>query len=213
MANMTKLTATIQQQKTVEDFPSPRGWLCDEDLNVNAANRLTLISIDLPNIKFHAQDLLAREKTPGTIVEMMKLVRLAKTTDSALEHWALTLDKVWEPRVKMYITEEPKDVETAHCWKGPVHVYNDLSVATVWNDYRISRVFCQAIILGCVAALPHHLRSGQIQRVANQAVNITQQMIDDFCSSVPFLFGLSSEFEVKNISKGDQIGKQSSCPF
>jgi hypothetical protein len=181
--------------------------LCDEDLNVNAANRLTSICIDLPNIKFHAQDLLARPKTPETIAEMMKLVQLAKTTDSALEHWALTLDHVWEPRAKMYIDEEPEDVQTAHCWKGPVHVYNDLSVATVMNDYRISRVFCQAIILGCVAALPHQFRSGQIQRVANLAINITQQMIDDFCSSVPFLFGLSSEFEAKKISKGDQVGE------
>ena len=203
-----QLTATIQQQKTVEDFPTDQGWHLDEQLELNAAHRLTLICMDLPNIKFYAQDLLAREKTSSTIVAMMKLIRVAKSTDNALEHWALTLDPIWEPRINSIIADEPEDLETAPFWKGPVHVYNDLSVVSVWNDYRLSRIFCQAVILGCVAALPHQLRSRQVQQVADQAVSITQQIVDDFCSSVPFLFGLPSEFEAKKVSKLDQVGKQ-----
>jgi hypothetical protein len=204
---MEQLTATIQQEKKVEDFPSEKGWHFDEDMNLNAANRLTLICIDLPNIKCYAQDLLGRDKTSNTISEMMKLIYVAETIDGALQHWALTLDEVWQPRIKMHILIEPEDLQTAACWRGPVHVYNDLSVASVWNDYRISRKFCQAVILGCIAALPQHLRTGQVQEVANQAVRITQQMVDDFSSSVPFLFGLPSEFEAKKISRLDQVGK------
>ena len=176
-------------------------------MGINAANRLTLICIELPNIKFFAQDLLSRDKTVSTIAEMMKLIRVAKTTDSSLEHWALTLAEVWEPRVQFTIPVEPEHVENAPCWKGPVHVYNDLSVVSVWNEYRVSRIFCQAVILGCVAALPQHQRTGQTQRIADQAINITQQLVDDFCSSVPFLFGLPSEFEKRKTSFLDQIGE------
>jgi hypothetical protein len=175
-------------------------------MDVNAANRLTLICINLPDIKYYAQDLLSREKTPTTIMEMMKLIRTAKETDSALEHWALTLSQLWEPRVIMRIAEEPEDNKTAQFWKGPVHVYTDLGMANVWNDYRVSRIFCQSVILGCVAALPAQLKTGQVQRVSAQAVSITQQMVDDFCSVVPYLFGIGKEFEAKKVSRLDQAG-------
>lgn len=191
----------------VEDFPSEKGWHFDENMDVNAANRLTMICIDLPNIKYYAKDILGREKSANTVIEMMTLISVAETTDSALQHWSLTLDEVWQPRVKMHILMEPEDLQTASCWKGPVHVYNDLSVASVWNDYRISRIFCQAVILGCVAAIPQYMRTAQVQLAADQAVDITQQMVDDFSSSVPFLFGLPSEFEAKKISRLDQVGK------
>ncbi|KIW05523.1 uncharacterized protein PV09_03404 [Verruconis gallopava] len=199
------LTSTIQQQRTVEDFPSPKGWHCDEDMDINAANRLTLICINLPNIKYYAQNLLTKEKNANTVKEMMKLIQVAKEVDSALEHWALTLSDQWEPRVKMTVPEEPEDVTTAQFWKGPVYVYADLSMASVWNDYRISRIFCQSVILGCVAALPSHLRSAQIQRILDLAVRITQQMVDDFCATVPYLFGLSSEFEANKVGILDQL--------
>lgn len=176
-------------------------------MEVNAANRLTLICINLPNIKYYAQDLLSQDKTPSTIAKMMELIRTAKDIDSELEHWALTLGEVWEPRVQLVTTEVPENLKTAQYWKGPVHIYEDLSIANVWNDYRVSRIFCQAVILGCVAALPLHARTHQVERISAQAVGITQQMVDDFCSTVPYLLGIGREFEAKKVGRLDQAGK------
>jgi hypothetical protein len=177
-------------------------------MEVNAANRLTLICMNLPNIKYKAQDLLSQEKTHETIMEMMKLLRMAEEIDIALEHWRLTLDDAWEPQVMLTIPQEPDNVNIAPFWKGPVHIYEDLGMASVWNEYRISRIFCQAVILGCITTLPSHMRTVQMERISAQAVRITQQMVDDFCSSVPYLFGLDREFEAKKIGKLDQAGTQ-----
>ena len=136
---------------------------------------------------------------------MMTLIRTAKDIDSELEHWALTLSDVWEPRLKMVIPDEPEDVETAEFWIGPVHIYEDLSIANIWNDYRVSRIFCQAVILGCVTNLPTHARTEHVERISAQAVRITQQMVDDFCSAVPYLFGY--EFKSRKNGALDEDGK------
>jgi hypothetical protein len=186
------------------------GWKCDADLGVNAANRLTLICLNLPNIKYYAQDLLSRDKTSSTVIDMMTLIRTAKDIDSELEHWANTLPDFWNPTTKMIFTEELSDdkesLQKAEFWPGPVHIYGDLSIANVWNDYRVSRIFCQAVILGCVAALPSHARTDQIERISQQAVHITQEMVDDFSSAIPYLLG----YDIKS-RKGDvaEPGKNS----
>lgn len=191
--NNNKLTASIQQGRTVEEFPSVNGWKCDADLGVNAANRLTMICLNLPNIKYYAQDLLSRDKTSSTVIDMMTLIRTAKDIDSELEHWANTLPDFWNPSTKTIFTGEMPDdkefLKKAEFWPGPIHVYGDLSIANVWNDYRVSRIFCQAVILGCVAALPAHARTDQIERISQQAVHITQEMVNDFSSALPYLLG------------------------
>ena len=200
------MTATIQQGKPVENFPSPLGWRCDEDLELNAANRLTLICINLPNIKYYAEKLLIQEKTPKMISETMALIRTAKDVDSELEHWALTLNETWDPEVRSTRPEDPGDLKAGQYWKGVVHIYKDLNIANVWNDYRVSRIFCQSVILGCVTALPMHIRNEQIERVSAQAISITQQMVDDICWTIPYLLGIDKEFKARKVSELDERG-------
>ena len=204
------LTSSIIQGRPIEDFPASGGWSCDDDGNLNAANRLTLICLTLPNIKAYAQDLLTREKTAMTINEMMSLIKTAKEIDSQLEHWALTVPEEWAYTTVEYCREEPKDLSNSQFWQGPIHVYHDLSVANIINDYRISRIFCQAVILGCISALPPHAKTEQTDRVAAQATYITQQMVDDFSSSIPFLLGYKVEGMAK--AAGMTEGCKSSPP-
>jgi hypothetical protein len=136
---------------------------------------------------------------------MMTLIRRAKDIDSELEHWAVTLPDFWEPVTKMVFQDTAQDPSTAQFWPGPVHTYGDLSIANVWNDYRVSRIFCQAVILGCVAALPAHARTDNIERISEQAVHVTQQMVDDFCSAIPYLLGF--DFKSRNQSPSEESGK------
>jgi len=136
---------------------------------------------------------------------MMHLIRTAKDIDSELEHWAVTLPDFWEPQTKMVCQDDGDDPRNAEFWPGPVHTYGDLSMANIWNDYRVSRIFCQAVILGCVAALPSNARTDHIERISEQAVHITQQMVDDFCSAIPYLLGF--DFKSRKQSEQDEAGE------
>ena len=203
------LTSNIIQGKTIEDFPAPGGWSCDDNGDLNAANRLTLICLKLPNIKAYAQDLLVRPKTPTVVNEIMSLIKTAKEIDSQLEHWALTVPEEWAYTTVEYCREEPKDLSNSQFWQGPIHIYHDLSVANITNDYRISRTFCQAVIMRSVSALPPHAQTEQTERVTAQAAYVTQQMVDDFCSSVPFLLG----YNVQGTAKAIGITEGCKYPF
>jgi len=198
------LTSSIVQGKSIDDFPAPGGWNCDDDGDLNAANRLTLICLRLPNVKRYAQDLLAQEKTPKVVHEMMSLIRTAKDIDSQLEHWALTVPEEWEYHTIEYCREEPKNLYTSQYWRGPIHEYYDMNVANIINDYRVSRIFCQAVILGCISALPVEAKTAATDRVSAHATYLTQQMVDDFSSSIPYLLGykIQGRARTSGISEG-----------
>jgi len=201
------LTSSIVQGKIIDDFPVPGGWNCDDDGDLNAANRLTLICLRLPNIKKYAQDLLAQEKTPKVVSAMMMLIRTAKEIDSQLEHWALTVPEQWEYHTIEYCREEPKDVFASQFWRGPIHKYYDLNVANIINDYRISRIFCQAVIMGCISALPLESKTSATDRASAHATYLTQQMVDDFSSSIPYLLG----YKIQGLAK--TTGMTEGCKY
>ena len=186
------LASSILQDKEIDEFPVPGGWSCDNTLEINAANRLTLICLQLPNMKKYAKKLLSFNKAPEFTTDVMNLIRTAKDVDTQLENWALTLPLEWEFNTAQLCSDTYQtldQIQNAPFWTGPIHVYHDIAVATIWNDYRLSRIFCQSVVLACVEALPVSHQNAQTARISTSATHIAQEMVNDFCSSVPFLFG------------------------
>jgi hypothetical protein len=119
-------------------------------------------------------------------------VRRAQDLDRRLEEWARTLPAEWRSEVAKVVTEEPREPLSAFFWSGPVYVYGDLNIANVMNEYRISRLLCQSIVLACVGALPTATAQAEhLQRSYTEAVYIAQQMVNEVCSTVPFMLGFN----------------------
>lgn len=116
-------------------------------------------------------------------------MRRAQELDRGLEAWARSLPREWRADVARVVTEEPREPLTAFFWPGPVYVYGDLNIANVMNEYRISRLMCQSIVLLCVGALP--AQAEHLQRSYTEAVYIAQQMVNEVCSTVPFMLGFN----------------------
>jgi len=177
----------------IPKFPAPQSWKCDEALELSAANRLTLLYLAIPNLKFYARNLIACPRNSSTNSGIIGLICAAKKIDWELECWALTIPSESKPWTKEVYLEQPEEVFTAEVWPGPIHQYRDLPITGVWNDYRASRIACQAVILDCINALPSHLQTDQLERMSKQAANTSQQMVDDICSSIPFLLAYDSK--------------------
>lgn len=160
--------------------------MCDDNFEQNQANRLAIISLGLPNIRRYAQDILTQSPSPNKDNEIIGLMKMAEEVDQQLEHWYLTLPDNWGHRTVRMQLEEPVDLYNAPEWQGPVHVYDDLFLANIVNDYRVSRVFCQSIILGVAAALSDPGSRASVAPMLQRATYIAQSMADDVCSSVPF---------------------------
>jgi hypothetical protein len=206
---IAKVTAAIQKGGPCEAFPDEPGWLCDQGEELNSANRLTIATIELPTLRYYAQELAkpSNPKTPETILEILGAVRRAQELDRQLEEWARTLPAEWRGEVVRVVTEEPREPLAAFFWTGPVYVYGDLNVANVMNEYRISRLLCQSVVLTCVGALPAATaQTEHLQRSYTEAVYIAQQMVNEVCSTVPFMLGYNLGNRLELESDADERG-------
>ncbi|KAJ4303220.1 hypothetical protein N0V90_002113 [Kalmusia sp. IMI 367209] len=179
------ITSCVQRSKPVDSFPGTKGWIANDISEENAANRLTLICIDLPNIRSRANALTKTAYHVSHESEAFKVLEFAQLVDENLQQWYLTLPLEWRYRTIGIVNEPVDDPATAESWTGEQHVYHDVSLASVVNDYRICRIFCQRVIMACVAWLavnPKHNLTADYER----AVFNIQQMVDEISACVPF---------------------------
>lgn len=168
------------------DFPGEKGWNWDDAHELNPANRLALISLGLPGMRRFAIDLTPREPGPEKDAALMQLIHMAQETDAALEHWYNTMPEHWGFRTVRFEAEEPKNIYRATHWQGPIHVYDDLFIANIVNDYRVSRIFCQQLILNALESLWDTSATNDIKSLQDHAQFLACSMANDICSSVPF---------------------------
>ncbi|KAF2808082.1 uncharacterized protein BDZ99DRAFT_447247 [Mytilinidion resinicola] len=199
------ITSCVQRSIPVTEFPGEYGWIGSEHSEENAANRLTLISIDLPNVRTRAHDLLTSEKTPETEAEVLSLIGYAEMVDANLENWAHTLPDDWNFSTTKMVYDMPEDVENADEWPGPQHTYGDVFIANIVNDYRVSRIFCQSVILGCVTWMALEREDHQIERKCARARFVIQSMTDEIAASVPF----HMNYDLQPVAK--QLGQDQSA--
>ncbi|KAF1809069.1 hypothetical protein P152DRAFT_175194 [Eremomyces bilateralis CBS 781.70] len=208
------LTGAIQRGKAIDDFPDPKGWFCDDESEQNPANRLTLIALRLPAVRVEATELLQLPRTSDTITRILEMIKMAQEIDAELEDWPNTLPDTFSFRT---ISVEPviqphEDPATFPKWQGPVHVYEDVHTANCWNDYRMTRIFCQSVILLCAATLGSPAYQEQLQEVLIRANYAIQEMADGVCSSLPFHMNPECQPEVREFGP-DEIGPEATGSY
>ncbi|KAF2876721.1 hypothetical protein BDV95DRAFT_235168 [Massariosphaeria phaeospora] len=179
------ITSCVQRSKPVDAFPGVNGWVANDINEENAANRLTLICIDLPNIRVRANTLTSLTYDAAQESEARAILEFAKLVDTNLHEWYHTLPPEWRPRTVAMVYEQPADVTTAEQWPGEQHVYHDVSLASIVNDYRVSRIFCQRVIMACLTWLSY---GGNYDSTSayDRSIYVLRQMVDEISACVPF---------------------------
>lgn len=178
----------MQRSKPVDDFPGTKGWVGHGDINEeNAANRLTLICIDLPNLRARANLLTTTPFDSSQELEAKRILDFAQLVDKNLEDWYRTLPPEWKHRIIGIFNEtlRPEDIALAEKWPGEQHVYHDVPLASIMNDYRVCRIFCQRVIMACVMWLGtgEHI---DVDGAYDHSVFVIQQMVDEISACIPF---------------------------
>lgn len=201
------ITSCVQLSKPIDPFPSPHGWTGSPLSEENAANRLSLICIDLPNIRARATSLQTLPPTLTSETEARALLTYAQTVDANLQNWSHTLPEDWYFRTAGYLASiaDDIDVATAPEWPGPQHVYEDVHIANIINDYRVCRIFCQSVILACINIL-----SPQNPHTAPEYKNaafIIQTMVDEICACVPFHMRYDMQHTPKQLGQDESAAE------
>ncbi|KAF2819597.1 hypothetical protein CC86DRAFT_132019 [Ophiobolus disseminans] len=193
------ITSCVQRSKPVEDFPSSNGWIGNGEFSEeNVANRLTLICIDLPRLRARAELLTTTPHSNTDESEAKEILAFAQMVDENLAQWYLTLPSEWKHSTIGYVNEIPavEDLAVTEKWPGEQHIYNDVPLASIVNDYRVCRVFCRRVILACLSWLAvggYVDADGEYEK----SVFVIQTMVDDISACVPFHL----DYELQTVAK------------
>lgn len=182
------ITSCVQRSKPVDDFPGTKGWVGHGDISEeNAANRLTLICIDLPNLRARANLLTTTLHDSRHEAEAKQILDFAQMVDGNLEEWYRTLPPEWKHQIIGVFSERiaPEDIALAEKWPGEQHVYHDVPLASIMNDYRVCRIFCRRVMMACVTWLGYG-DYVDTDRVYDESVYVVQQMVDEISACIPF---------------------------
>lgn len=183
------ITSCVQRSKPIDSFPGQKGWIGESDVGEeNAANRLTLICIDLPNLRARANRLTSTLYDPVEEPEAREIIEFAQLVDGNLGEWYRTLPPEWKHRIIGVESQIPADIANAEKWPGEQHAYHDVPLASIMNDYRVCRIFCRRVILACLDWLGRNplFGDGQEQELYAKSVFVVQQMVDELSACVPF---------------------------
>lgn len=240
------ITSCVQRSKPIDDFPGTNGWVGTGDFDEeNVANRLTLICIDLPTLRARANLLTTTMYTVEGESEAKQILGFAQMVDRNLEQWYNTLPMEWQhttigivsdhiPPIPASISAststdvitDPAETEVEQTqWPGEQHVYNDVPLASIVNDYRVCRIFCRRVIIACLEWLGRRSNSqsdttsgtgnGAEDEYAGEyeaSVFIVQKMVDDICACVPFHMNYELQPVAKSMGQ-EQNGMSCSFPF
>ncbi|KAF2711504.1 hypothetical protein K504DRAFT_475337 [Pleomassaria siparia CBS 279.74] len=178
------ITSCVRRAKPVEPFPGIHGWTVNDGED-NAANRLTVICMDLPSIRARANALTQTPYDPSHESEAIKILEFTQVVDSNLLQWYQTLPSDWHYQTVGMVYEMPEDVAEAGEWPGPQHSYYDVPLASIVNDYRVCRIFCNRVIIACATWLGPG-SDYPVTQAYNTALFVIQQVVDEISASVPF---------------------------
>ena len=160
------------------------GWVANDISEENAANRLALLCIDLPEIRARANALTNTLYDPTQDSEAESILEFAQMVDANLQEWHRTLPPEWHYRTVDMVYEMPEDVSQAPSWLGPQHAYHDVPLASIVNDYRVCRIFCQRVIMACISWLSQG--NVQLTEEYHTAMYVIQEMVDEISACVTF---------------------------
>jgi hypothetical protein len=117
--------------------------------------------------------------------------------------WALSIDAELEQNAGDWPLSYERRVlttaeQSAFTYGDYFDVYNNVTVATIWNEHRRLRMLCQEIVL---LHLPHirdrrtqypgfSLSDQEIEKQLHKSQCILDSMSEGICASVPFYFGV-----------------------
>jgi hypothetical protein len=186
-ANTSQIISHIQRSKPLDTFYE--GWAeLPGESNTTVANQLTSLQLVIPDLRAKANELLSQPKDEYVIQDVVKLMEDSQVADENLSKWPDVLPPSWHPKTVASMEGEPEDIDEAEIWPGNIDSYYDVWVASMWNSYRTSRIFVQAIVVRCIQWLGSSLQYKQLPEF-KAATAALQQMVDDTCASVPYHMG------------------------
>jgi hypothetical protein len=115
--------------------------------------------------------------------EMMRILQHGINIEDSLRKWPDGVPAHWNPTPR-----ESSTWPSCFAYRGRIHTYHDIQIASIWNCYRRTRIaLLEAIVELANSTLVHG--DSDYGRIQSRSLESIQDLSDDVCSSVPFHIG------------------------
>ena len=179
-----------------------------ETVEEAAATRLSLIRTQLCNLRMLSTQ-LNTSFPPSSPSDSGTLLTCALEIDASLADWEATCFSAYHYQT---ITSEQK---AKYMYSDSYHVYSSLAAANIWNEYRVTRIqvnellvqFSRQIIQAEISSMEMGMEtpSAFLYQLVQDSTAITIELAGDICASIPFYTG--SRPGDSQGTKGEQSAK------
>lgn len=138
------------------------------------------ILVRVGNLSVEIEDTYTKRNPVG---DPASFIRKALHLDTDLVSWALSTDPAWR-----YEIIEAPDHTYHSTYSGRYHAYPTVGVASMWNNYRQTRIIVHEIIRSMCMRTLEMRNSPESQQTMLQSIVINNLMAEDICASVPYHF-------------------------
>ncbi|KAE8392590.1 Zn(II)2Cys6 transcription factor [Aspergillus alliaceus] len=118
------------------------------------------------------------------------VLRSALNLDAELITWAMSIDPRWKYTVVEVKKTDDEDHRLHPIYGDHYHVYPNMMVSMVWNNYRFTRIILHEVIPFLCSRQSQELgRAPTYGPSEAHSAAITQQLAEDICASVPYHLG------------------------
>ncbi|KAI2812285.1 transcriptional regulator family: Fungal Specific TF [Aspergillus niger] len=144
----------------------------------------------LSSVTIPLGDLCAAIKE-GTISCPSEIVRYALNLDAQIQSIMSDIPaSMGYKTVNVALAQGVPTVDTV--WGAQYHTYRDITVSSFWNNYRSARLVLLELIVEAIGAMNIHFPGNtkeEHQHLLRECQQISRQLVEDICASVPFHLG------------------------
>ncbi|KAJ5610939.1 hypothetical protein N7510_007658 [Penicillium lagena] len=131
------------------------------------------------------------EKADYSVEALGSLLGEALHLETDLRCWAMSLSPRWQYTV-IKNSSLPSENDVRFLVHGDsYHVYHDLTISSMWNHYRQTRIIVSQMIRSMALYICELRESPECRQMVSEFTSTINQLVDDVCASVAyhFLFG------------------------
>ncbi|KAH8645660.1 hypothetical protein BX600DRAFT_444226 [Xylariales sp. PMI_506] len=165
-------------------------WWVNDAVKDQVAARVLRIMIKTAELRAEVTRLMGcLPRTPGNVETMLDMTRRLQTIDQEAVAWMQNLPDHWKYNRAAWEDNVPNgNYANAEVFPGPVDLYTDFWIASVWNLCRTSRLINMSLIVRCTAWVCSPVDYRTTPEYAT-AARVCTETITDIIASVPYHLG------------------------
>ncbi|KAH7369702.1 hypothetical protein BKA65DRAFT_3593 [Rhexocercosporidium sp. MPI-PUGE-AT-0058] len=164
-------------------------WIADAEKD-KIGIFVTALSCRLAELRVDLNNALSTfPRTPEYLQEVSSIMRRGQALEAECVEWEAALPDEWRPRTVSWVDQVPGgDITKAEVFPGKVDMYTDISIANLWNQMRVARLFISGAVVRCAAWICSPVDYRTTPEYA-QAVRLSVDLITDVIAATPYHLG------------------------